>query len=314
MDLLPYNPNYASKAQGIPNRGNTCYLNSLLQCLLSCPSIYEVLSKSLNKEHVKGSKLAMNLYRLFKDSAEGKSLDAASKVIWYDLINTSMQRKDRERMTLGSQQDSHEGIMLLLESIEKIPEVKRLFEYRQTIKIFCDACQQTVVDKKEQNLVFDVQPDLKTEQVDKFKDIDKQFNQAQDFNTFLKEQNGFVSDFICPKCKHKGDKFKTTKISMLPEIIAVVIKKYRDKCITTFPIQLEFNTIDGKKKLIYRLVAQSEHSGGMYGGHYWATCLRIENNQCLWKTLNDSMVNNGNPGPTANTYLVFYHYFMTKDV
>jgi ubiquitin C-terminal hydrolase len=91
---------------------------------------------------------------------------------------------------------------------------------------------------------------------------------------------------------------------MVPEILPIVFKKYMNKSITPFPATLEFVSNGIQTKLIYKLVAQSEHSGNMMGGHYWAICQRKSD----WQTLNDLSVSSGQAGPTINTYMIFYHY------
>jgi ubiquitin C-terminal hydrolase len=95
---------------------------------------------------------------------------------------------------------------------------------------------------------------------------------------------------------------------MIPEIIPIVLKKYTTKQVTPFPLKLEFIAKGGAKKYIYTLVAQSEHSGGMMGGHYWAICLRKNaENRLTWKNLNDQSVSDARPGPTLNSYVLIYH-------
>ena len=96
---------------------------------------------------------------------------------------------------------------------------------------------------------------------------------------------------------------------MIPEILPIIFKKYDNKMKklevkTLFPEKLEFTASGGKKKLVYKLVAQCEHSGTLNGGHYYAIGLRKDG----WKLLNDSFVTDGTPGPTNNTYMVFYHF------
>ena len=159
------------------------------------------------------------------------------------------------------------------------------------------------------------------EQLEKFKEIDKYYDTALPLNDFLFKQNGFIdADCICPNvsCKKKGSKFKTTTLIMIPEILTVVLKKYKYKLLTPFPAKLEFLAKGGTKKLIYILVAQSEHSGGMSGGHYWAICLRKSDNtinsKMVWKTLNDSSVSDGTPGPTINSYILFYNFLKIENV
>lgn len=304
MDLITYEEKHVPDGQGFVNLGATCYFNSLLQCLLSCPSIYQTLDSIRDKEHVKQNRLAQNLLKLWDSALKGEPIYNLCVPIWRDIIAISQRQNNRVRMNSG-QQDAHEGLMMFLDAMETIPEVRRLFEHRHRIQVFCDLCKECVIDKKETNLVFEAQQDLKTEQLEKFKDIDEFYNTNMSLNDFLRKQNGYIDEnHLCEKCGKKCEKFKTTTLTMIPEILPVVFKKYTHKSITPFPATLEFVSKGSQTKLIYKLVAQSEHSGTMMGGHYWAVGLRKSG----WQTLNDSSVSQGRAGPTLSTYMVFYHY------
>jgi ubiquitin C-terminal hydrolase len=250
--------------------------------------------------------LAQNLLKLWSSALSGQPIYDMCIPIWRDIMTISQAQNNRVRMDAG-QQDAHEGLMMFLDAMETIPEVQRLFQHRHNIRILCDKCKKIVSDKKEFNMVFVAQPDLKTPQHEKFKDVDEYYNTSMPLNEFLRKQNGYVDrDFICPnlECREKGEKFQTTTLSMIPEIIPVVLKKYHEKVPTPFPAKLEFLAKGGAKKYVYKLVAQSEHSGSMNGGHYWATGLRSDG----WKNLNDGGVADTTPGPTDNTYIIFYNY------
>ena len=301
--LLAYNIDYVPEGQGFVNLGATCYFNSLLQCLLSCPSIYQILNNIRNKEHVKQNRLAQNFIKLWDAALANQDIHSLCIPVWKDVIAIAQSQNNKVRMNSG-QQDAHEGLMIFLDAMELIPEIRRLFEHRHRIQVLCNLCNEFVIDKRETNLVFEAQQDLRTEQLEKFKDIDKFYNTNMSLNDFLLCQNGYVDEnHLCEKCQKKCEKFKTTSLTMIPEILPVVFKKYADKVITPFPARLEFATTNNKK-LVYILVAQSEHSGNTTGGHYWAVCKRKSG----WATLNDSSVSEGQAGPTVNTYMIFYHY------
>lgn len=305
-DLVTYKEKYVPKGQGFINLGATCYFNSLLQCILSCPAIYEVLDSIKDKDHVKRNSLAQNLLKLWNNALAGQSIFEIGIPIWRDILAISQSQKNQVRMDAG-QQDAHEGLMMFLDAMETIPEVHRLFQHRHNIRILCTKCGKIVADNREFNMVFVAQPDLKTPQHEKFKDVDEYYNRSMPLNEFLRKQNGYIDkDYVCPnpECKDKSEKFQTTTLSMIPEIIPVVLKKYIEKVPTPFPARLEFLAKGGTKKYIYKLVAQSEHSGSMSGGHYWATGLRSDG----WKSLNDGNVSDTTPGPTNNTYIIFYNY------
>lgn len=310
-DLLPYNVEYVTKGKGFINLGATCYFNSILQCLMSCPSIFETLIQNKEVPHIRDNPLAKKLINLYNAASSNQDINRSGIPVWQDILKISQKRNDNIKIDMG-QQDAHEGLMMLLDVLDTLPEIKRLFEHRHRTRILCDVCKKWVVDKYETNLTFEVQPDLKTEQHIKFHAIDEYYNKQIPLNDFLRKQNGFVDkDYICPNedCKTRGQKFKTTTLTMIPEILPILIKKYEQKIITPFPENLEFTINQGKQKLIYGLVAQSEHSGSRHGGHYWAIALRSDG----WKNINDTSVSDSRPGPTPNSYVLFYHYMKTVD-
>jgi ubiquitin C-terminal hydrolase len=316
MDLLPYNKNYALKKNGFRNIGNTCYFNSLLQCLMSCTSIFETLDKNKDLPYYKDNIIAQDLLKLYTASKSGEDISQKCIPIWVHIMKASSQRKDKIIFRNGNQEDATEGLMIFLDIMDHLPEIKRLFEHRHLIEIYCKDCNQIVSTKKAHNMVFEVQANLATEQLEEFASLDKFYGTTMQLNDFLKKQNGYVDkDYECPKCKVKSNKFMTTVLTMIPEILPIVIKKYNNNVRkldvnTPFPENLEFTMKGNKEKLVYTLVAQCEHSGDVSGGHYYAIGLREDG----WKLLNDSYTSDANPGPTTNSYMVFYHFVKIEKI
>ena len=68
MDIIKYDINYTPNPKGLNNFGNTCYLNSLTQCLLSCSSFNYIIlnyetnqTNSENKLYISYKNLIMTL-------------------------------------------------------------------------------------------------------------------------------------------------------------------------------------------------------------------------------------------------------------
>ena len=56
---------------------------------------------------------------------------------------------------------------------------------------------------------------------------------------------------------------------------------------------------------VYKLYGAIEHSGGLYGGHYTATCLNRQNNK--WINYSDSnCYQNWKQPDFSNAYALFY--------
>lgn len=310
LDLTAYEIKHVPTGQGFVNLGNTCYFNSLLQCLLSCPSIYTVLNSNRDKPHIAQNSLARDLLNLWDTALAGKPIQSLGIPIWRQIVQIARKKTDRVRIDAHGQQDAHEGLMMFFDGIEQIPEVRRLFEYAQRVEVICPGCNKLVIDQREKNLVFEAQPDLKASQIAEFKDLDENFDKPMQLSDFISRQNTYIDEnHICSECNEKIAKYKTIRISMMPEIFTVCFKKYKSKPLTPFPEQMEFPLKNSSRKLIYRLVAQSEHSGSMGGGHYWAICKRADG----WKILNDSSVSDRACGPQTTTYIIFYHFMGLTD-
>jgi ubiquitin C-terminal hydrolase len=313
MDFILFDPSKVLEPFGLINAGASCYLNSIVQALISCTSVNEVLAHDMPDPQ---GKIARSFARISVIDASDLPADqkrsvvaGMGKEIWSNLLEYASSRKEVVRLDAG-QQCAGEGFHLILQAMEDVSEFQRLFQHRYKTTITCSKCLH-VTRTAELYSMFEVQPDLKVEQLEDFKDVDDQYNQAVPLTQFLRKQNGYVEDYKCPKCNDTSPKFSEVKLTMVGEILVVHAKKYqgrrlrKTRDVTPFPKTLTFDTHGGQ--LVYEAVAQVEHMGSLSGGHY----LTIARRKDGWNTLDDNRVSPGEFKPTANTSIVFYHITAT---
>lgn len=345
-DLIPYHTEYAVPAGGLKNYGNTCHFNSMIQAILSCTAVFEKLealaaAEDPSFEENVACQFLLDIYHKMKDKKE--NINRSIFNLWQYLLERASGRRDRVTWT-AAQQDAHESFLLLMDGIESCHEILNLFRHRYRRALYCAACRRWSESREILNTVFDIPPSLQNQQLPQFANLDCYFNKPMPMNAFIKGNNDYVDkDYICghADCKVRGEQFQSTILTMVPEILPIIFKKYERKQMTRFPKELIFeaknttcttvakNTVcttvakntnatgtesiaDRKiPALIYKLVAQVEHSGSQQGGHYWAVCLRSDGK---FYELNDSSVSEEAPGPTLNTYMVIYEFDREEQV
>lgn len=272
--LIHYNNDYIPNIFGLVNNGAMCYLNSLIQSLMSCPSFNEFLIKNRHK-YIENT-IVIEYLDIYE---KNKNLDMSIKIesginLLKKLVESRIKMKSKYILSHYNQEDIHEGLILLLDSIGN--DIDNLFHIRYKNEIKCLKCGHKPVptqqDHKEPpEIMIDLSPSMKIPLT------------KLEFEEHIKKNIQIPQDYRCENCGIKNTHNTITKkteknilqiysLARLSEIIIVLFKKYNRKENLFFPTKLNFNSTNGL--LEYKLVSQVEHSGNMYGGHYWAKCLR----------------------------------------
>lgn len=115
MDLFP-------RLFGIPNKGNTCYINAVLQVIMASPRLSAALSRSNHKYDPTGIAHAMR------------------HLIRYRSPDEIVQALQQHIKDIHRPNDSHEVMCHVLDAFSKEPDLAPLFEWRIQQTVVCEVC------------------------------------------------------------------------------------------------------------------------------------------------------------------------------
>ena len=300
---------------GLNNLGNTCFMNSIIQCL---SNTIPLLKYMFTKEFDETINKSRDGYKLIKE------LKITMKNLWHknsvfspndffrELQMLSM-KKNRIEFTGFGQNDSQEFLQFILEILHEVlsteinieiegteqndfdkfmleayKSYKKFFEndYSQIIEIFYGQyfTQLEIItdEKHEKNSSFEP------------------FNMVSlDIVPGSSNLYDCLDQFVKPELIINDGSQKIKKeVSFwdLPDILIIYLKRYDNNLekidsLIDFPVEhLNMSPyVNGyeREKYKYELYAISNHQGGMGGGHYWSYIKNIDNN---WYKFNDNIV------------------------
>ncbi|TWW75172.1 ubiquitin carboxyl-terminal hydrolase 2 [Takifugu rubripes] len=330
---------------GLRNLGNTCFMNTILQCLSNTPDLRDYCLTNVHRLDL-GDNCTANttLMEEFAKLIQSLCLSGSNEAISPSDVWKQIQQYG-PKFVGCNQQDAQEFLRFLLDGLhndvnrasvlpkvsghdndhlgddEKSKRMWNLYLEREDSKVVdlfvgqlkssvtCTFCGFT-------STVFDPFWDLsipipaqKSSEEVTLKDC---------LRLFTKEDvlDGDESPMCC-RCKSRRKCTKRFSIQRFPQILVLHLKRFSDSSVRTsklstyvnFPLKelemREFATTGGER-VTYDLYAVSNHSGNAMGGHYTAYCRHPSLGE--WYSYNDSRVS---PVSTANirssnAYLLFY--------
>jgi len=298
---------------GLVNNGSVCYFNSFLQTLCGCSSFTETILR--NKDYLSQTYTGVAVYNYVYRYVEIIKASDINKQISFSTIEIlnalkADLKERRPNIKFGNGQESaHEVFVLLLDMMEPVDEstenhpllssikspITRLFLHKCEWDLYCIDCKKSISKKIDYGIIFDMH----------HMRLDSEEKSPLEFSNLIKQHISPVDGYVCPSCTNTSV-CRIYNLRRIPEIVFCSFNIYyqQNRKIRYFPPYLEFNTFNEEKKYNFKLISQIEHSGTLNGGHYWAKCLRNDNNVY---ELNDLGISLSSFQSTPYTYMIIYH-------
>ena len=304
---------------GIVNLGNTCYINSAIQCLSHTLELTDFFLNTnwesiYNDSKYKHKQFSKQWYRLLNGLWEDNCTISPNS-----LFKLMIKISNEDNLTFGfssyKQNDIQEFIIFVLdllheslgESLNYIPKENSLEsfyknKYSKIIELFYGQIETIILDiNTNKKLSNSFQPIcIFSLPIPKNKD---NINVKDCLELYLKEEllDG-ENKWFNPKTKDYTIVNKRTKIVVYPQILILCFNRFDNKSNKiTCDIEVSDLNIDKNK---YSLYGICNHFGSSLGGHYYSYCKNNNN----WYKFNDNIVTklesiNLN---SANNYCLFY--------
>ncbi|KAI6135060.1 cysteine proteinase [Pisolithus croceorrhizus] len=306
-------PSGCTVGSGLHNIGNTCFLNSALQCLLHTPPLLRVLFAHSRSDpcRVKNNGFCMscNLRQVMLDSHQ-KSRPFTPYPI------TSKLQLIAKHMRKGRQEDAHEFLRYAIDALQKsclagypqkidhkIAEttwVHRIFGGRLRSRVTCRECNH-------HSDTFDSMLDISL-------DIYGSSTLKEAFKKFVAVDCLRGADkYMCERCKKPVVAEKRFTIHTAPAVLTVHLKRFSplgrkighfvhyDEHLSLQPVMSEDRY--GPRYSLYGIISHA--GGGPNSGHYFA---HVKGANGRWFEMNDNSVSREFRPPIdmKSAYILFY--------
>ncbi|RZF33341.1 hypothetical protein LSTR_LSTR007686 [Laodelphax striatellus] len=340
--IKTYTQSAVNGRNGLKNIGNTCFLNSVVQCLSHISHLREYFRSGSYLADIKSQ----------SDGALVKSFANLLNDLW-DGENRAVQPSAFKRCFQqfapcfmgNNQQDAQEFLRYLLEGLhvdvnrvrskirdytdldDSLSDHQKAMEcWKRYLKCDNSKIVDLFVGQLKSTLkcatcghcstTYDPFWDLSLSLPDRISHV----RLTQCLDTFTRDEVLEANEMpTCSKCKTRRKCTKSLKIQRLPMILVLHLKRFspsessRHRKMTTlvdFPLEnldlgpyTEGSSSSSAAASLYNLVAVSKHSGTIMSGHYVAICR--QNDQ--WIEFNDERVTvRGSSIGCGDAYLLFY--------
>jgi ubiquitin C-terminal hydrolase len=295
MSFVYYNIANVPTAFGLQNKGATCWFNAILQLFISLSSLNVKTKEIING--LSRCKFLKLFHKLVAEKGCGDALNMIHKQLVADY-------GENTPTGLNSQECAAEGYDYIMDSLKHEVAMK-LFISVYTMSFTCTSCKTNLSITRDIAYRIDLfdtkSPLINLPNTDASRAI---------FENFVLNRISIVDEYNCTSCNQVLRDFpRVERLRQIHEVLVFTLNKFYSKDIQYYPeyFNIPYGRDEKRGQLRYKLVAKVEHSGSLNGGHYYAHCLRNFEGAEKWYNLNDTSVNDGNPAPTAETFIIAYH-------
>lgn len=284
---------------GFVNNSSKCWINSMMQALLSLAPLYEAVRLAHRPTPV-----ARHFAEMFR-AAHGRNPPQSCDSL-LEIIAESKTNKRAVRFNFNEQNCAQEAFTLIMDCIGAPADHVAILQ--RDLWENCPQCRQ----KSEQRTITSNYLDVYSAELARagFERV-APLTTPCGFSMYLTMRPSQREHFVCSGCKTVSDKVLTySNLKTARSIVTVVMHKYGSKPVTTYPLQIMFPAVH-QGELVYDLCAVIRHYGTMSSGHYTAVVRRgnpIDTRSIKWWMCNDSTVSElaSPPPPVAEDYMLFY--------
>ncbi|XP_026148938.1 ubiquitin carboxyl-terminal hydrolase 2a isoform X1 [Mastacembelus armatus] len=328
---------------GLKNLGNTCFMNSILQCLSNTHSLRDYcLHNSHRRDLNNNSRTNTALMEEFAKLIQTMWASSSSEAVSPSEFKTQIQRY-APRFVGYNQQDAQEFLRFLLDGLHN--EVNRVtVRPRGTVEDFDHLLDEEkgkkmwskYLEREDSKIVDLFVGQLKSSLTcsycgfcstvfDPFWDLSLPISKKGYGEVSLMDcMRLFTKEDIldgdekptCYRCKARRRCTKKFTIQKFPKILVLHLKRFSEARRTSklstfvnFPMKdLDLREFASENSInaVYNLYAVSNHSGTTMGGHYTAYCRNPNSGE--WYTFNDSRVTpmSSSQVRSSDAYVLFY--------
>ncbi|XP_043974597.1 ubiquitin carboxyl-terminal hydrolase 2a isoform X4 [Gambusia affinis] len=327
---------------GLKNLGNTCFMNSILQCLSNTQSLRDYcLHNSHRRDLNNNSRTNTALMEEFAKLIQIMWTSTSSEAVSPSEFKTQIQRY-APRFVGYNQQDAQEFLRFLLDGLHN--EVNRVtVRPRGTVEDFDHLPDEEkgkkmwskYLEREDSKIVDLFVGQLKSSLTcshcgfcstvfDPFWDLSLPISKGYGEVSLMDCMRLFTKEDVldgdekptCYRCKARRRCTKKFTIQKFPKILVLHLKRFsearRTSKLSTFvnfpmkDLDLREFASENSTNAVYNLYAVSNHSGTTMGGHYTAYCRNPSSGE--WYTFNDSRVTpmSSSQVRSSDAYVLFY--------